>query len=193
MQRFVARRLRVPLADPTDPALLDAVPLSKRSFIPRLFPGAAYDVTDSGATGLRGRVVRDDPAHPSATIPVRWPRIEARRGSTVVGRAHGDQNGEFLLLLESGAVAAADLPAPFTLSVEAFAPPLPSQPPALVLATDPLWDVPLETVAALGALSDPVAAGAATPVGYTRSSGSQPITFTFGALISSGIAPFKIS
>jgi hypothetical protein len=195
-QRFVPRRLHVPLvplADPADPTLLDAVPLSQRSFFPRLFPGAAYDVTDNSATGLRGRVVRDDPAHPGETIAVRWPRIEARRNGTVVGRAHGDQNGEFLLLLESGAVAAAGLPTPFTLNVEAFAPPLPAPPPALVVATDPLWDMPLETVAALGAPSDPVAAGETVPAAYTQASGPQPVTFTFGALISSGIAPLKIS
>src|SRR5262245_6311495 len=194
-QRFVPRRLHVPLvplADPSDPTLLDAVPLASRSRFPALFPGANYDVSDN-ATGLRGRVVRDDPVHPGSVMPVRWARIEARRNGVIVGRAHGDHRGEFLLLLESSAVPAADLPTPFTLAVTAFAPPAPLPPPAPPVAdVDPLWDLPLETAAAPGISPDPVAAGETVPPSYTGTSGLQPVTFTFGVLISRGVAPFKI-
>jgi len=194
-QRFVPRRVRVPLvplANPADPALLDAVPLASRSRFPALFPGANYDVSDN-ATGLRGRVVRDDPVHPGGVIPVRWARIEARRNGVVVGRAHGDHHGEFLLLLEPKAVPAADLPTPFTLDVTAFAPPAPlPPPPAPVADVDPLWDLLLETAAGPGIFPDPVAAGETIPPSYTGTSGPQTVTFTFGALISRGIAPFKI-
>src|SRR5262249_6077849 len=119
--------------------------------------------------------------------------IEARRNGVIAGRAHGDDRGEFLLLLEASAVPAAALPAPFTLDVTAFAPPAPlPPPPPLVADVDQLRGLPLESTAAPGISPDPVAAGETVPPSYTGTSGPQTVTFSFGALISRGIAPLKI-
>jgi len=199
-QRFVPRRLRFPMpavADPDDAALWDGIPLGQRSRRPGLFPGAAYDVTDS-ATGLRGRVVRPDPLNPGKRIPVRWPRVVARQNGTIVGRAYGDQYGEFLLLLAPEAVPGVELTIPLQLEVTAFGPPPPPPPPppplppAIVMQVDPLWDVPLETAAAPGVAPDPVTAGEVVPANYTDSV-TQTVVFTYGALISSGVPPFELT
>jgi len=96
-RRFVPRRLRLPIATeeevsqgdpPTSP-----VPAARRTWRPVLFPGAAYDVSSS-ATGLRGRAEVDGK-------PLRWTWVVARLQSTgeVVGRAQGDDRGEFLLVV----------------------------------------------------------------------------------------------
>ncbi|AUB82183.1 hypothetical protein [Candidatus Thiodictyon syntrophicum] len=120
-RRLVPRRLRVtiPAAD-----LADTLPLAQRARRPALFPGAAYAVTDS-VTGLRGRVER-------AGVPVRWARVEARRpgagpADPPVGRAHGDDRGEFLLLVESNAAPMTTLERPFELDLVAY-PPIPPAP-----------------------------------------------------------------
>ncbi len=89
-RRYVPRRLRVPLLDP---AIADQRPSEHRIRRPRLFPGAAYDVSER-MTGLRGRVMRGD-------APMPWARVEARLPGLPepLGHAHGDDRGEFLLLL----------------------------------------------------------------------------------------------
>jgi hypothetical protein len=199
-QRFVPRRLRFPLpavANPADATLWDGIPVSQRSRRPGLFPGAAYDVTDS-ATGLRGRVVRPDPLDALKRIRVRWPRVVAKQNGAIVGRAHGDQNGEFVLLLAPEAVPGVELAIPLQLEVTAFGPPPPPPPPppplppAIVRQVDPLWDVPLELAAAPGVTPDSVTAGEVVPTNYTDSA-TRTVVFTYGALISSGIPPFELT
>jgi hypothetical protein len=158
-RRFVPRRLRIPIFLTRDAA--DAQPFSRRVRRPFMFPGAGYDAT-GGATGLRGRVMRGG-------APMRWARVEARLigGGVLVGRAHGDDRGEFLLLIGTKASPHGDLNAPLQLDVTVLGraavatPPTPDTP-----KIDPLWDLPLEPVAAPGE-PDPVSAGESRPRDYT--------------------------
>ena len=98
-RRYVPRRLRIPILTK---AAADAAPAARRVRRPVMFPGAAYDVAD--ATGVRGRVVRGGQA-------MRWARVVARLpgAGPVVGRAHGDDRGEFLLLIGAEAGPVGDL------------------------------------------------------------------------------------
>ena len=147
-RRFVPRRLRLPVAQTATAA--------QRTFQPALFPGAAYEAA-GGATVVRGRVTRDG-------APVRWTRVEARRNGRVVGRAHGDDRGDFLLMLETGAPPAGPLAAVWPdVSFSVFFHPNPpaADPPPGKPGHDPLWDLPLEDAAAAGAQ-----AGTAAPPGY---------------------------
>jgi len=163
----VPRRLSLPLVDPDD--LLPGTPPGPRAsgfriWRPAVFPGAAYPV-HATATGLRGRVERDGE-------PVRWARIEARDGEDrVVGRAHGDDRGEFLLVLDPAAAPPGDprTTLDFTLVVRAPAAapePDPAPPGPLRARTDPYWDLPLEVLPA-SADSDPVSRGEEMPAAYT--------------------------
>jgi hypothetical protein len=112
-RRFAPRRLRVPLLDPAD---LEGRPLEHRIRRPRLFPGAAYD-TSERVTGLRGRVLRDG-------APMPWARVEARHpeDGVVIGHAHGDDRGEFLLLIGAHPILFNDLKDSFPLSLTVYGP-----------------------------------------------------------------------
>ena len=171
-RRRVPRRLRLDL---------DPLPQVRR---PALFPGAAYDLSPR-ATGLRGRVLRGGE-------PLRWARVEARFGGTVVGRAHGDDRGEFLLLLAPEASPFIDLADPLEAEVTVFAPdpaPVPASPS--VPENDPFWDLPVEVLGAPGG-ADPVAAGEVLPAGYTASV-SRLVAFPLGRQLSAahGLADFE--
>jgi hypothetical protein len=142
-----------------------------------MFPGAAYDVSVT-ATGVRGRVLRNN-------LPMRWARVEARlAGSNViVGRAHGDDRGEFLLLIGSEAIPGAVLPTALDVDVAIFGPaavPVPATPGLPEI--DPLWDLPLESASAPGA-ADPVLAGETLPAGYTATV-SRTLSLALGRLAS---------
>jgi len=181
LRQFVPRRFTIPLHTQ---ATVDGFPIADRVRRPFLFPGAAYDV-DSCATGMRGRVIRGGK-------PMRWARIEAVLVSSgkVVARAHGDDRGEFLLVVGSDAVPIGDLPKPLTLRVTVFGPaviPVPV-PPDLPLS-DPLWDLPLETPPAPGA-PDPVSTGQQLPANYTANT-VVDVDFNLGEL-RSGLAAFTI-
>jgi len=201
-ERIVPRRLRIPLTslgNPEKVSVLDALPVGQRSRTPSLYPGAAYDVSDR-VTGLRGRVVVSDQGVPPRRVPVRWPRIEARipAGGPLVAWAHGDQHGEFLLVLPPEAIAAPAVQIPRTLSLDIIAhgrrglPAAP--PPVLVRRADPFWDLPLETLGVPGVLpaTDAVALGRAIPADYNGSF-TQSVTFTYSQIVSSGIPPFDIT
>jgi hypothetical protein len=201
-QRFVPRRLQVPLTSlgvPESTVLLDALPVGQRSRSPSFFPGAAYDVSER-VTGLRGRVVVSDAAAPGTRVPVRWARIEARlaAGGPPVAWAHGDQHGEFLLVLppEATAAPAAQLPLTPRLEITVHGRrglPVPA-PPALVRRADPFWDLPLEVLGAPGSpeSGDLVALGRAIPAGYDGSV-TRSVTFVYSQIVSNGIAPFDIT
>jgi hypothetical protein len=159
-QRYVPRRLEI-----EEPA--------GRVIRPALYPGAAYDIP-AGAVGMRGRVIRGD-----RTLP--WVRVEALRMSdgAVVGRAHGDAEGEFVLLLGPGAAPGAELSLPMQLLVVVFGPDIPPDPDAEP-STDPLDLLPLETVPADG---DEVLLGHTLPDGYVSRPGSTfPVDFDLTGL-----------
>lgn len=193
-RRFAPRRLHVPLTaltDPTKAKLLDAVPLADRARQPALFPGRTYDVSES-ATGLRGRVLRHDPNNAAVLIPVRWPRVMATVGGSPVGWAHGDEHGDFLLLIDRTATPALTLPWPLTADVTAFGPgTLPVPVSTRLPDVDEYWDLPLEKLAAPGVTPDLIADGDYIPTSYTASSPLTPVTFTYGALLE-GLPAFTI-
>jgi len=205
-ERLVPRRLRVPLVDLLDPishiedlAVLDALPVGQRSRFPAFYPGATYDVSDR-VTGLRGRVVVSDGGAPPSLVPVRWPRIEARlpAGGQPFAWAHGDQHGEFLLILPPESIPAPAVEMPKTLALQITAHGrrgLPAVvPPALVRKADPYWDLPLEPLGVPGILptDDLVALGRVIPADYDGAF-SQSVTFTYSSIISSGVPSFDIT
>lgn len=150
----VPRRLRFPIPAPDpDNGAQPALRVRRAD----LFPGAAYP-WGSGATGLRGRVMRGGQ-------PARWVRIEARRDGTalVIGRAQGDDRGEFLLILGTDPSAIGDLELTLAVELSLFAPPVPM--PA-VFAEDPLGDLAVEVVGPPAAAPDAVALGQTLPAGY---------------------------
>lgn len=194
LRRYVPRRLKVPIKEeavatagdpPTSP-----LPAASRSWRPALFPGAAYDVSGC-ATGLRGRVE-------VAGKPLRWARIEATvPGSppdTPLYRAHGDDRGEFLLLVADPRLLD-ELPASGTFKVDltVFGPDpiLDSAAHAAAAAADRLWDLPVETLANPGQ-PDPVSAGGTNVVGevlpdtYKKLGPGYPqsVVLTLGRIIS---------
>ena len=165
-RRFVPRRISYPIMTV---AAADLLPWPNRARRPAMFPGAAYDVV-SKATGLRGRVLR-------GTAVQRWARVEARINGQVVGRAHGDDRGEFLLLIDPAASPVGDLADPLTIRVDVFAPAaLPVPVPADLPSLDPFWDLPLEQAVALdpnNPAADPVSSGEQLPGGYTATTGNS--------------------
>ena len=126
-RRFVPRRLRVPLWTLAEVALAEAnppgayVPVRSRLVRAWLSPGSAYD-RPGGATAIRGRVTM-------AGAPVRWPRVTALDGALPVGWAHGDERGEFLLVV---ADSRAEFPA--TMEVDLL---VRARDPAQLVAPDP--------------------------------------------------------
>lgn len=199
-RRYVPRRLQFRLVDPAlpepplpdpDQATLEAMRAGRWRRV-ALFPGAAYDA-GSAPTGLRGRVRR-------GSAPLRWARVEARpalRGGgrgPVIGRAQGDDRGEFLLIL--GAIPGSAL-ASLTVDVEVSVFAWPADPPATALLKeqDPLWDLPVEPPiapvdpAVPPPLADAVALGTVVPAEYTAKV-VQIVTFKLGKVLSSEIRPF---
>lgn len=156
-QRYVPRRLLVRLPDPIG---------TGRRVRPTLHPGAAYGLP-AGAVGVRGRIVRDGE-------PLRWARAEARRSvdDVLVGFAHGDQHGEFLLVLDQAASRGADLILPLEVEVTVLGPDTAPDPDDFPDAdTDPLWDLPVEEVD-LTVGAEEVLAGRTRPGGYASRPGS---------------------
>lgn len=176
-RRLVPRRLRVEI--PTA-VLADTLPIARRARRPALFPGAAYDITDS-VTGLRGRVLWGG-------VPVRWARVQARRpgaaaGEAPVGRAHCDDRGEFLMLVAPQAAPMSTLERPFELDLVAYAPlpPVPLPPPP-VREADGLWDLPVE-VLSLSGDPDPVANGDFPPAGWGPGSPPVRVELVYGRIL----------
>jgi hypothetical protein len=189
-RRYVPRRLTIPLLRASD---AEAPPFRPqlRTRRPVLFPGAAYDVHGT-ATGLRARVTRGGE-------PMRWARVEARLPGSpeVVGRAHGDDRGEFLLILGPRASPFDELGKlgdPLEVVVTVSGPgtvPVPN-PPGVELE-DPLWDLKPETAAAPGVTPDPVMEGEALPGDYISTPTSErTVNFFLGRMVS-GIDPFVFS
>jgi hypothetical protein len=165
-RRFAPRRISYPTP-------VDIKTSSPRVRRPALYPGAAYDV-GATATGLRGRVTWNQPD--AGEVPARWVRVEAAISGQVVGRAHGDDRGEFLLLLDSAASGIGGLPLTLTAQVTVFGPPAPGP-----VSDDPLGDLPVETLAAD---PDDVSPGDKLPPGYASTPhSSRAVHFPLGVLL----------
>jgi hypothetical protein len=207
-RRFVPRRLSVPAptlaAVTTADAAHDAdptVPLAGRVCRPALFPGAAYGEA-AGATIVRGRVTWGAGGPRAA-----WVRVVARTATPidvvddegdvvatiqpVLGRAHGDERGEFLLVIGSlpKELALANEP-DVDLEIAISARPEPAANAPVTSPTgsraDPLWHLPIETVGSLDP-TDLVAAGVTTPAGFTAST-AVPLTVRRGRVTRPSVA-----
>jgi hypothetical protein len=163
LRHYVPRRISFPIdelaAVLAAEAADDDVPAARRTRTPALFPGAAYDVRAT-TTGLRGRVTRGG-------RPLRWARVVATiaGGGHVVGRAHGDDRGEFLMPLAGDPDEIGTLTLTFEIDVTVHAP---DPAPAPGASDDPLWDLPVEVATAPGT-PDAVSAGLVLPPSYTAS------------------------
>lgn len=174
-RRYVARTVRIPLWTLAEVAAVDltdatTVPVLSRLLRPWLLPGSAY-AFPLGTTGVRSRVVR-------AGKPVRWPRVIARQVTAappfpVVGWAHGDERGEFLLHVEASAVVPPPKQLDLQLRVSAPDPagaiePDPDDPQADLVREDVARSV---TPPAAGDLDNDLLRGRLTPQGYLPSAG----------------------
>lgn len=178
-RKYVPRRLRIPLL--TVQAVLAMEQAQERDYYsarvrrPQLFPGAAYHHVGL-ATGLRGRVLRD-------AVPLRWVHVEAYVDEQLVGRARGDDRGEFLLLLSPLAASASDLSEQIPVRLKIYGPSVtPTAANPQIAATDPLWDLPLEVMPAAGQ-PDEVASGKTLPPDYVLGV-DQQVLFQIARLLS---------
>jgi hypothetical protein len=169
-RRYVPRRVRIPLLTEAQVVAEEQAhdvnpwpPVTSRVVRPALFPGAAYG-TPAGATIVRGRVLRSDGS------PARWTRVRATSLTlgTDLGWAHGDDRGEFLLVIGSTQAQLVDPPSSsLDVSVTVAARPLPLAVDTPAGSTaDPLWDLEIEDVHAPGT-PDPVSGGRTLPPGFT--------------------------
>jgi hypothetical protein len=173
-RRYVPRRMSFDIS--SEQAVLFAeragngVPALRRSWRPLLFPGATYDLAGS-ATTIRGRVV-----HLGA--PIRWTRVVAALNGAVIGRAHGDDRGEFLLVLGI-TDNLGDLPPELTVTIRVYGrvPALPVDP------ADPLGDLEPEIAAAAG-MVDRVSLGTQLPNNYGLLAERDDVLVPFGRLTS---------
>lgn len=143
LRRIVPRRLTLDLT-------------AQRTFPVGLFPGAGAAVP-TGATVVRGRVTRLVDPGTGERAPVRWARVRATDLASPdpaeVGWAHGDDRGEFVLVVGHADTAIVVPPTQRALQLTVGAvlptpPPDPTDP--LRPAVDPLWDLPPEPLAAHG-------------------------------------------
>ncbi|MGW4095818.1 hypothetical protein [Mycobacterium sp. NPDC004974] len=178
-RRYVPRRLTTPLRTDADITASDNgtgpyIPVGSRELRPWLSPGSAYQMPRS-TTAIRGRVMRGATA-------ARWPRITAiGPGGQAVGWAHGDDRGEFVLVIVS--TGSLHPPAPSTLAVTLVVT-APANPPTVT--EDPLADLVVETVPqsqvppVASDLNSPLLQGRTTPPGYITSATPTNVTVPVG-------------
>jgi hypothetical protein len=185
-RRYVPRRFDLTLWPPAATDGIDDtpptgvfVPATSRLLRPWLLPGSAYQ-PPRGTTAIRGRVVRNGKV-------VRWPRIRAFVAANVlVGWAHGDERGEFLLVITDTATPPpVDDAIAITLNVVAAPPPASSPDP-----DDRLADLVVEAAPRSAAppnpgdLDNPLLRGNADPPGYRPSAaGGMAVTVLSGELL----------
>jgi hypothetical protein len=200
-RRYVPRRITVPLwsrhrveqAD-FDPSTGTYIPAAERSIGPWLFPGSAYQPTP-GTTGLRGRLVRGGQQ-------LRWPRVEALGSANeVLGRAHGDDRGEFLLVIPTTGNIPPPPPSTLPIRLAVWVPPPPPQPPGQQIAEDdPLSDLEPEDAvrrdpgAPPGSVDSAVLHGDVIPPTYQLATfiSSPAVTLTVGELLVQTV-PFDLA
>jgi hypothetical protein len=186
-RRYVPRRLEIPFAELDDVLAEEAATqeppyprMTARGRHVRIFPGACYE-PHPGATGVRGQVLD------AAGRAVRWTRVRARHTTQDVelGVAHGDDRGEFLLVLGSPAgPLAVPTATEFPIEVTVTAPPAPALTGPVGTSEDPLADLPVEVMPPLGGPGpDDVSAGTAAPPGFTASV-TATVTCRLGRLVS---------
>jgi hypothetical protein len=162
-RRYVPRRLSY------TPVLVGGVPpaTAANTRTAWLWPGAAYPLP-SGATGVRGCVRRNLGGGLSAPVP--WARVVCMRPGAVqadidtnapLAWAHGDDRGEFVMLLGNSAVpGGGQLPAQVDVQLWVCLPP-----PAVVFdAAAPLASLPLDDAGT--DVLNRVSMGLAVPPGY---------------------------
>lgn len=96
-RRHVSRRIAVTLWSHDrliDERPANTVAVAARTLPLWLLPGAAYPLA-RGTTAIRGRVARQGIAVPWARVSA----VDVGDPNAVLGRAHGDDRGEFLLIL----------------------------------------------------------------------------------------------
>lgn len=162
-RRYVPRRLALM------PVQSGGMPTATKGNIRQawLWPGTAYPLPGN-TTALRGRVRRGPTLATARSVP--WTRIIVTRPAgpanfateTRIGWGHGDDRGEFLVVLGFEAIpGGAILPQSVALRIWVFLPPA-----GPFDATDPLASLPLEQAG-----SDPindVLRGIEPPAGYVR-------------------------
>jgi len=176
-RQFVPRRLKVPLSSLTDAIATERgekhVLAASRLIRPSLLPGSGYPFV-RGTTGLRGAVAANG-------VAVRWPRIVAKdAGGVVVGWAHGDERGEFVMVLDIPFVLPTK-PDTFDITLFVSAPALRRTPEA-----DPLDDLVIENVARPDAADSAdriVLQGRAIPPGYRTAVFPVDVKARLGALV----------
>lgn len=168
-RRWVPRRLRVPLRPDDDLA---------RGLAPVLYPGAGHPGPGT-ATGARGRLVR-------LGKPVRWARIVALGpGDQELGRAFGDERGEFLLPVARTGREPMPPASLLTVRLKVSAPASGSVPPP----GDALADLPIEDAVLRDAGTPPgtadeaVLAGDRVPPGHVPAPDRPEIELTVGAVV----------
>jgi hypothetical protein len=200
-RRFVPRRFSIaaPLLAEVKTADHDHqsdpnIPLTPRGCRPLLFPGQNGGI-QAGATVIQGRTTWGvgGPAAP-------WTRIEAM--ATGVNqqspwRAHGDDRGEFVLVIGPLDLAMArNLSSTVDIDVVVSGRPLPDPAANAPIESpaesreDPLWHLPLEPVNALDP-PDPVLLGEVQPPGY-GSSTTRTITCRRGE-VTHPVQPFVLN
>lgn len=183
---YVPRRLQVSLLTLKQLEEQETPNYLLRQRRPVLFPGAAYDLCGT-ATGLRGRVLREEQ-------PMRWAFIDARLPDTnsLVGRARSDDRGEFLLLLFPGAAPASDLTRMIQIRISVSGPTMAPVPDSGdIPGRDFLWDLPLEVLSDPG-LNDDVALGNALPADYVTMPNTRLVDFEIGRMATGiEVAPFE--
>jgi hypothetical protein len=196
-RRYVPRRLRVPMwsrrrvEEPDRDPAVTAISAAARTVNPWLLPGSAYQ-PPGGTTGLRGRLLRHVAGQPDEPVP--WPRLEARGpANEVVGRAHGDGRGEFLLLVVTTGTIPPPPPSKLRVRLVVWMPDPAAQPPPdqLIAEGDPLGGLVIEDAirrdpgAPPGSVDDTVLHGEAIPASYLRATlAPRPAEdFTVGELV----------
>jgi hypothetical protein len=133
----------------------------------RVFPGAAYPLA-SNVSALRGRVRRGPSVATGTSVP--WARAVVTRPTgapdfdteTPLAWGHGDDRGEFLIVLgPNAATGAAQLPSVLALRLWVFLPPAGAFDPL-----SPLASLPLEFAGT--AATNAVLQGTQLPSTYTR-------------------------
>jgi hypothetical protein len=183
-RHYIPRRLQIPLVTLED--VMDIESSEETDYLrgrvrePVLFPAAAYDIC-TRSTGLRASVTRNGK-------PMRWAVIEARltTNDTLVGRARGDDRGEFLLLISADASPEGELDSSGLISVNITIAgpetiPVPDEP--MLPQQDWLWDLPIENIPSPGD-PDNVSNGEQLPSGYAISpSATREVDLQIGRIL----------